>query len=122
MASRKRNLEKVERISKAPTMDAPAEPRGHAAKYLRDLIAKAERGELKMKPATDEKRSRTWLEAEVEKVANRLNHRAQSEGASGTRHDPGGERAAANHTGADEEPPEELLSKLLRKLVSDKVH
>ena len=120
MPSRKRNLEKVEqRVANAP--DAPDEPHGAAADYLRDLIAKAERGELKGKPATDEKRSKTWLEAEVEKVANRLTHRAQSEGANRTvrreRTQP-----EANQTGADDELPEELLSKLLRKLASDKVH
>jgi hypothetical protein len=124
MQSRKRNLEKVERVANSHTNDAPTEPRGYAAKYLRDLITKAERGELsKVKTATEEKRSKTWLEVEVENVAKRISHRAQNEGARGMMRD---QRAQdeAKSTGADDELPEELLARLLGKtgLVSDKVH
>ena len=126
MPSRKRNLEKVEqRVANAPAMDTHAEARGEAAKYLRDLIAKAERGELKGelkgKPATEEKRPETWLEAEVKTIAERLRHRARSEGARPMVRQA---HADAKATGADDEPTDKILARLLRKagLASDKVH
>jgi hypothetical protein len=116
MPSRKRNLEKVERVANS-THAARSESHGEAANYLRELIAKAERGELpKVKPATEEKRSETWLESEVVKIANRLQHRVQTEGANSM------VRAVtvANQTGADTEPTDALLARILRK--TNKVH
>jgi hypothetical protein len=122
MQSRKRNLEKIERVANLQTNDAPTEPRGYAVKYLRDLIAKAERGELpKVKPATEEKRSETWLEMEVARIAKIIHATgARGEGASVTVR----AQDEAKSTGADGELPEELLARLLGKtgLVSDKVH
>ena len=130
MANRNRNLERVERVAKAPAMDAPTEGRGEAAAYIRELIARANRGELsKGKPATDEKRSKTWLELEVAKVAHRLNHRAHIEGAKPMVRHAHTEREA-NPTGADGEPLNELLARLLldwtstgrlRALTSDRI-
>jgi hypothetical protein len=121
MQSRKRNLEKIERIAGAPDTDAPTEERGAAAKYLRDLIGKAERGELpKVKPATEEKRSETWLELEVARIANRLHRQAQNEGANVMVRQ-GRTQDESHSTGADNELPEELLLRLSR-LVSLKVH
>lgn len=115
----KRILEKLEAVARSSRETAPTEPRGEAAKYLRDLIAKAERGELKGKPATDEKKNgATWLEVEVTKIANRLKRGAKATGA----HDPVRAHNETNPTGADDESPEELLTKLIRKLASGKVH
>jgi F0F1-type ATP synthase membrane subunit b/b' len=124
MQNRKRNLEKMERVANALPDNTPEEAHGEAAKYIRDLIAEAERekpkGEPKVKPATDVKRAESWLESEVKMIAARLKHhdrgRATDGATSSVRTD-----EVTNQTGADDRPPEELLARLTR-LVSQKVH
>ncbi len=124
MPRKKRNLEKIESVANASTTDGPRWERGEAAAYLRELIARAERGELpRVNPASGEEKSeaRREFEGMIAKIANRICHRAETEEANGT-----AQRAhtEVNQTGADDEPTDELLARLLRKtnLVSDKVH
>lgn len=128
MTSRKRNLDKVERIANASTMDAPRWERGEVAAHLRELLAKAERGEIpRATPTPDEAKSegRREFEELVARVANRIRYRVEGNGgeATGTQR-PDHAQDEARTTGADDEPPEELLAKLLKKvgLASDKVH
>lgn len=120
----RRKLEKLESVARSSHEAPPTEPHGYAAKYLRDLIAKAECGELsKVKPATDEKKSEARLEIEtmVAKVANRIRRAPKPPVATVQ---PGGAHGEAQPTGADNELPEELLARLLCKvgLTSNKVH
>jgi len=121
MPSRKRNLEKVERVANASTTDEPRWERGEVAAFLRELLAKAERGELPcVKPTPNEAKSEERLEFEglVAKVANRIHHAPKPPAAGGI------SQSANDEATPDDEPPKELLAKLLRKvgLASDKVH
>lgn len=122
---KKRSLERIESLVRASNDEPPQCERGEAAGYIRELIGKVNRSELPpIKRREDEPKSeaRLELEAHIARLADRI--RKRIEGVSNVTaakvRDESKNNKQNPHSQEDDEPPQEILRRLWRRISKTK--